>query len=122
MWNGGDAAGPIADVLRGRRPNVVSGCRVDEANREIVRDGERVPLTPLELGLLRYLVSHAGQVVTRDALIDRVWEQQVAGSNVVDAAIRTLRKKLGKWAPSIETVIGHGYRFEAWRHSDTHHP
>ncbi|MGB5812317.1 MAG: alpha/beta fold hydrolase [Polyangiales bacterium] len=116
MWNGGDAAGPIADVLRGRAPNViVSGCRIDDANRELVRDGERVALTPLELGVLRYFVSHAGQVVTRDVLIDRVWEQNFSGSNVVDAVIRTLRKKLGAWAPSIKTVVGHGYRFEAWQ-------
>jgi DNA-binding response OmpR family regulator len=116
MWNGGDAAGPIADVLRGRTPMpVVEGCRVDEANRELVRDGERIALTPLELGVLRYFVSHAGQVVTRDTLIDRVWEQNFSGSNVVDAVVRTLRKKLGNWAPSIATVVGHGYRFEAWQ-------
>ena len=116
MWNGGDAASPIADVLRGRTPQpVVDGCRIDEANRELVRDGERIALTPLELGVLRYFVSHAGQVVTRDTLIDRVWEQNFSGSNVVDAVVRTLRKKLGHWAPSIETVVGHGYRFEAWQ-------
>lgn len=116
MWNGGDVVGLIADVLRGRKPSVVaSGCRVDEANRELVRDGERIALTPLELGVLRHLLTHSGQVVTRDALIDRVWEQKFSGSNVVDAVVRTLRKKLGPWAPSIETVVGHGYRFEAWR-------
>lgn len=116
MWNGGDAAGAIADVLRGRAPTVVvAGCRVDEANRELLRDGERVALTPLELGVLRYFLSHAGQVVTRDVLIDRVWEQSFSGSNVVDAVVRSLRKKLGEWAPSIETVVGHGYRFESWQ-------
>ncbi len=116
MWNGGDVAAPIADVLRGRAPKAVGGgCRIDEANRELVRDGERISLTPLELGVLRYFVSHAGQVVTRDMLIDRVWEQNFSGSNVVDAVVRTLRKKLTDWAPSIETVVGHGYRFEAWK-------
>jgi len=116
MWNGSDAARPIADVLRGRTPTVVAaGCRVDEANRELVRDGERIALTPLELGVLRHFISHSGQVVTRDTLIDRVWEQNTAGSNVVDAVVRTVRKKLGDYAPSIETVIGHGYRFEAWK-------
>jgi pimeloyl-ACP methyl ester carboxylesterase len=119
MWNGGDAAGPVADVLRGRAPKVVvGGCRIDEANRELVRDEERIALTPLELGVLRYFLSHAGQVVTRDNLIDRVWEQNFSGSNVVDAVIRTLRKKLGAWAPSIETVVGHGYRFESWKRQD----
>ncbi|MGD8605825.1 MAG: alpha/beta fold hydrolase [Myxococcales bacterium] len=116
MWNGGDAAGPIADVLRGRNPTVAAaGCRVDDANRELVRDGERIALTPLEFGVLRYFLGHAGQVVSRDTLIDRVWEQSFSGSNVVDAVVRSLRKKLGEWAPSIETVVGHGYRFESWQ-------
>jgi pimeloyl-ACP methyl ester carboxylesterase len=117
MWNGGDAARPIADILRGVEPKVdARGCRLDEASRELVRDGERVALTPLELGVLRHLITHAGKVVTRDALLERVWKQQYSGSNVVDAVMRTLRKKLGRWSPSVETVTGHGYRYETWRY------
>ncbi|MEM7137883.1 MAG: alpha/beta fold hydrolase [Myxococcota bacterium] len=120
MWNGDDVVQLVADVLRGRQPTpVASHCRVDEANRELIRDGERVALTRLELGVLRHLIVHCGEVVSRDALIDRVWEQKFSGSNVVDAVVRTLRKKLGPWAPSIETVVGHGYRFSAWRSEAT---
>ena len=116
IWMGDDAARPITDVMRQVSVPAKGGCHVDEANRELVRDGERVALTPLEFGVLRYMLDHSGQVVTRDTLIDHVWEQKFSGSNVVDAVMRALRKKLGRWAPSIETVVGHGYRFEAWRH------
>lgn len=114
-WMGDAGAHAVADILRGIAPRVSGGCRIDEASRELVCDGQRHPLTPLELGLLRHLVRHAGEVVSRETLLDRVWEQRVAGSNVVDAVVRTVRRKLGEWAPSIETVTGHGYRFRTWQ-------
>ncbi len=52
-------------------------------------------------------------MVRRVALIEDVWgyDHYVGGSNVVDARIRSLRKKLGVHAPMIETVTGMGYRF-----------
>lgn len=71
-------------------------------------------MTPLEYGVMHYLLDATGRVVTRDELLRHVWDAPFAGSNRVDAVIRTLRKKLGRYAPSIETVIGHGYRFRDW--------
>jgi DNA-binding winged helix-turn-helix (wHTH) protein len=56
-------------------------------------------------------------VLSRAELIERVWEQQVSGRNVVDAAIKSLRKKLGRDSACLETVIGHGYRFVGFRTS-----
>jgi len=53
--------------------------------------------------------------VSRDELLDHVWKQPHAGSNVVDAVMRSIRSKLGRFAPSIETVVGHGYRFERFQ-------
>jgi DNA-binding winged helix-turn-helix (wHTH) protein len=70
-----------------------------------------VPLTKLEFGVMKYLDAHAGRVVTRDELLQNVWEQSFGGSNVVDAVVKTLRKKLGDLGGTLETVIGHGYRF-----------
>lgn len=53
-----------------------------------------------------------GRVVTRDQMLAKIWKTSSAGSNKVDAVVRSLRKKkLGALAPSIETVTGHGYRF-----------
>jgi hypothetical protein len=70
-----------------------------------------VPLTKLEFGVMKYLAAHTGRVVTRDELLQNVWEQSFGGSNVVDAVVKSLRKKLGSFGSALETVIGHGYRF-----------
>jgi len=66
-----------------------------------------VPLTKLEFGVMQYLDGHTGRVVTRDELLQNVWEQSFGGSNVVDAVIKSLRKKLGPLGGALETVIGH---------------
>ncbi len=115
MWMGAEGALPLLDVLRDRTPRLTRGCHLDEANRQLVLDGRKVALTPLEFGLLRYLILHRGEVVTREVLLSRVWGQTHTGSNVVDAGVRQVRKKLSKWARSIETVPGHGYRFSDWK-------
>jgi hypothetical protein len=79
---------------------------------ELVVNGSRVGLTPLELGVMQYLQLHEGEVVRRGSLIEDVWGySNFVGSNVVDTKIRSLRKKLGRLSPSIETVAGLGYRY-----------
>lgn len=98
--------------LRGSSP---AGCVLDEAACELDVDGTRVPLTKLELGLLAYLRARPGRVVSRAELLRAVWGQEHGGSNVVDAVVRGVRKKLGNYAASVETVVGHGYRFERFR-------
>jgi hypothetical protein len=87
-----------------------TGWRLDEPSRGIVVDGRPIALSPLEYGVLVLLVDARGAVVTRDELLDRVWKQRHTGSNVVDALVRLLRKKLGAYASALETVKGHGYR------------
>jgi hypothetical protein len=89
-------------------------CRLDEANRELVLEGRREPVTPLEYGVMLALVRARGRVMTRDEMLAEVWKTSIAGSNRVEAVVRSLRKKLGAFAPSIETVTGHGYRFDGW--------
>ena len=84
---------------------------LDLEARAVRIDDTNVPLTKLEFNLLRHLQSHPGRVVTRDELLRDVWGQSFGGSNVVDAVVRTLRKKLGAHGASVETVIGHGYRY-----------
>lgn len=46
-----------------------------------------------------------------DELLQHVWDQSFGGSNVVDAVVKSLRRKLGPLGSALETVIGHGYRF-----------
>jgi hypothetical protein len=84
---------------------------LDVDARELVLDGERVKLTKLEFDVFSYLYRHEGKAVTRAALIEQVWGYKYAGSNVVDATVRSLRKKLGINASTIETIRGSGYRF-----------
>ena len=89
------------------------GWAFDAHARELRVDGRRVPLTRLEYGVLQHLSSHPDRVVGRDELLRDVWGQQFGGSNVVDAVVKSLRKKLGAHGGAIATVTGHGYRFGA---------
>ena len=87
---------------------------VDVAGRTVARDGLDVPLTRTEFDLLTELVRHAGQVLSRDVLLDRVWGYDYLGdSRLVDVAIQRLRAKveLDPTAPElIQTVRGAGYK------------
>jgi hypothetical protein len=85
-------------------------CVIDEKARALIVDGRRVPLTKLEFGVLVHLRERKDQVVPRDQLLREVWGQSFGGSNVVDAVVKSLRKKLGARSGLIETVTGHGYR------------
>ena len=83
--------------------------------RELVVDGKHISLTPLEFNLMNYLAEHEGSVISRDQLLDTVWGYDwTGGSNVVDAMVRSLRKKMGNQRTCIETVKGIGYRLR-WR-------
>jgi DNA-binding winged helix-turn-helix (wHTH) protein len=84
---------------------------LDRVERQLVLDGRRVDLTRLEFEVLDYLLQHEGKVVERGSLLRDVWGSAHVGSNVVDAVIRTLRKKLGERSVAIETVRSIGYRF-----------
>ncbi len=84
---------------------------VDTAARRVTRHGEAVPLTPAEYTLLEYLALHRGQLVTRTELYEHLFDEDESTlSNVLDARVSTLRKKLG---PDIVTTRrGHGYCIE----------
>lgn len=81
-----------------------------EARQLMLAEGS-VALTPLEFGVMRYLVEHHGKAVSRRELLQHVWGTRYqGGSNVVDAIVRTLRRKLGSQSARIETLTGVGYR------------
>jgi two-component system, OmpR family, response regulator MtrA len=84
--------------------------RVDLRCRSVTVAGSTVVLRTLEFELLAELAQHAGHVVTRDRLLDRVWGLSFAGgTRTVDVHIAQLRKKLGR-PDLIQTVRGVGYR------------
>lgn len=85
---------------------------VDLATREVVREGERIELTPREFDLLACLLENKNQVLTREQLIENVWGYDYYGdTNVVDVYIRYVRKKVDKGFEEayIQTVRGVGY-------------
>jgi two-component system response regulator MtrA len=87
---------------------------IDIAGRAVTRDGEEIPLTRTEFDLLVDLTRHAGQVLPRDTLLDRIWGYDYLGdSRLVDVAVGRLRAKIeaDPAAPAlILTVRGAGYK------------
>ncbi len=97
-------------------PLVVGDLVVDSGRRRATRAGRVIVLTAREYQILEYLVRHAGEVVTRTALWERVWESHsVPDSNVIDVYVRYLRNKLGRAPDLIRTVRGGGYVLEVPR-------
>ncbi len=81
----------------------------DVSTREVRRGARIVALTPREFALLVYFLRHPRQVLTRDAILQAVWEYELVGdTKVVDVYIGYLRQKLGS-PQLIQTVRGVGY-------------
>lgn len=92
------------------------GLVIDQAKRVVYRHGKRIDLTPREFDLLAFLASRAGQVVTREQILDRIWSTVwSSGGDPVKVYVRYLRKKLntGEEDDVIETVRGSGYMLRA---------
>jgi two-component system, OmpR family, response regulator len=86
---------------------------LDLTRRTAQMEDRTVDLSDREFRLLYHLVSHPGEVVSRERLLSEVWGYSFdPGSNVVDVCVRRLRKKLGS-AGAIETVRNAGYRVSA---------
>jgi DNA-binding response OmpR family regulator len=93
----------------------VGDLELDTAARQVRRCGQAITLSAREHALLEYLVHHAGQVVTREQLAERVWSDAEVESNVIDVYVRYLRQKVdAPFAQSlIHTVRGVGYTLRA---------
>jgi two-component system response regulator RegX3 len=107
-----------ADEARPETPGAaldVGAVRLDSSRREVTLDGEPVELARKEFDLLELLMREAGSVVTRERLIDEVWDVNWFGSTkTLDVHVAAVRKKLGDdpSAPRyLKTVRGVGFRF-----------
>ena len=91
------------------------GVEVDFLGMRATRSGESIVLTSLEFDLLRFLIQHRGEVVTRELLLSRVWGyQEQTLTRTVDTHILKLRQKLEQESGNprhIITVYGEGYKF-----------
>ena len=87
--------------------------RLDPARQLAFRGDRELPLTLKEFGVLRYLLLRAGHVVSAEALLEHVWDENADPfTQTVRVTVGTLRRKLtvGDEPPAIETVTGRGYR------------
>ena len=90
----------------------VNGVVLDPATREVTCDGHPVELTTLEFDLLRLLMRAAGRVLSRDALMEEIYDRKATPfDRSVDMHISHLRKKLETGRQRIKTVRGVGYQF-----------
>ena len=113
----------VKAVLRRAQPNEIPAAAVVKAGQlpidshryEVTVDGKKVDLSPKEFDLLRFLVTHPGQVFSRQALLDRVWGADAyVEDRTIDVHIRWLREKIEPLPSRPErllTVRGVGYKF-----------
>src|SRR5262245_15984742 len=88
----------------------------DRHGYRVTRDGKIVPLTPKLLDLLLHLIDHAGNLVTKEALLEALWPGANVTDNALAQAVSELRDALGDEPKSpafIKTVARRGYRFIA---------
>ena len=86
---------------------------MDIDSRTVHLRGKELELTRKEFDLLRTLLERPGRVLTRTFLLAQVWgygPESEPNTKVVDMAVMSLRRKLGKWGEHIEAVLGHGYK------------
>ena len=99
-----------------KREMVSAHLRLDEEARLAWKDGQPLDLTPIEFDLLHTLMRHHGRALSREQLIEQVWDYDYYGDDrVVDVHIGRLRKKVEDDAAKptlIVTAWGAGYRFE----------
>jgi two-component system OmpR family response regulator len=116
----GELLARLRALLRRRpreRPAVLRAgdVELDPATHTVSRAGTAVHLTAREFALLRFMLEHAGEAITRTRLLEHVWDENYDGpSNVVDVYVGYLRKKLERpfGRALIKTIRGVGYTLE----------
>lgn len=87
---------------------------LDSEKRMVSVDGRPVELTFKEFELLRLLMKNHGIVISRDVIMERVWDSSFEGeSRTIDVHVRTLRQKLGEGGALIKTIRNVGYMADA---------
>lgn len=109
-----NAANQLIDLPT--QPLVINGVSLNHQTYTVMRDGIAINLRRKEFDILDYLLKHAGQVVSRDALSTYLWpDTDNRWTNTVTVHIKSLRDKIDRpFSQSlIQTVHGRGYKFEA---------
>ena len=89
------------------------GIVIDSDGRTVKVDGKEIELSLREYELLKYFVDNNGIALSRDKILNNVWNYDYYGdSRTIDSHIKKIRHKLGKKGKHIETIRGIGYKFE----------
>jgi two-component system OmpR family response regulator len=94
----------------------VGDLEIDLLSRSVTRAAQPIELLPREFRLLEYLMRHAGHIVTRTMLLEKVWDHHFdPQTNVIDVHVSRLRQKIDKGfdSPLLHTVRGAGYTLKA---------
>ncbi|MGO8884472.1 MAG: response regulator transcription factor [Streptosporangiaceae bacterium] len=89
----------------------IADLELDQDSHQVRRAGTEVTLAPREFKLLRYLMTNAGRVLSREQILDHVWDYNFTGdSNIIESYISTLRRKVDTAEPHlIHTIRSIGY-------------
>lgn len=93
-------------------PGPMTGLVIDRTTRQVSADGHPIAMAYKEFELLAYLAQHPRRIISREELIENVWDAGFASMRTVDTHVRRLRVKLGAHALTLTTVRGKGYRFD----------
>ena len=89
------------------------GIVIDKASHQVKVDGQPVELSFKEFELLTYFVENAGIALSREKILNHVWNYDYFGdARTIDTHVKKLRSKLGSKGDNIKTIWGMGYKFE----------
>lgn len=91
----------------------MGGIAIDKAAHMVTVDGERIDLSYKEFELLTYFVENAGIALSREKILNHVWNYDYFGdARTIDTHVKKLRAKIGEKGEYIKTIWGMGYKFE----------
>lgn len=91
----------------------LGGIQIDQEGRTVSVDGKEIELSLREYELLIYLVNNKNIALSRDKILNNVWNYDYYGdSRTIDSHVKKIRHKLGKKGKYIKTIRGVGYKFE----------
>jgi DNA-binding response OmpR family regulator len=91
----------------------IGGIQIDKAAHQVRIDGEEIELSYKEFELLSYFVENKGIALSREKILNNVWNYDYFGdARTIDTHVKKLRKKMGEKGDCIRTIWGMGYKFE----------
>ena len=91
----------------------IGGIRIDKSAHQVTIDGEDINLSVKEFELLSYFVANRGIALSRDKILNNVWNYDYFGdARTIDTHVKKLRAKMGEKGDAIKTIWGMGYKFD----------